>query len=127
MNIMKMFKFDSKGLIPAIIQDYKKKDVLMLAYMNKEALKKTLDEKKVCFFSRSRNTLWIKGEKSGNCQMVKSIWTDCDADVLLIEVEQIGGAACHTGYRSCFFNKIAGSKVKITGKKVFDPKKVYSK
>lgn len=98
-------KFDSSGLIPVIIQDKKSKDVLMLAYMNKEALKITLKEKRTCFYSRSRQVLWKKGETSGNIQKIKSIYYDCDKDTLLIKVEQIG-KACHTGNWSCFFRRL---------------------
>lgn len=95
-------KFDEKGLIPAIIQDVKNGEVLMLAYMNKESLQKTLETKETWFWSRSRQELWHKGERSGNRQLVKEIRYDCDNDALLIKVEQIG-PACHTGERSCFF------------------------
>ena len=98
-------KFDKKGLIPAVIQDYKTGEVLMVAYMNKDSLKITLKERRTCFYSRSRKVLWRKGETSGNIQKVKSIWYDCDKDTLLIKVEQIG-PACHTGNRSCFYRKI---------------------
>lgn len=99
-------KFDEKGLIPAIVQDWKKKDILMMAWMNKESLAITIREGRTCFWSRSRKELWRKGDTSGNVQKVKSIWFDCDADVLLIGVEQVGGIACHTGARSCFYRKI---------------------
>ena len=100
-------KFDKDALIPAIIQDYKTREVLMMAYMNKTSLKKTLKIKKTCFWSRSRNSYWIKGETSGNFQIVKAIYYDCDMDTLLIEVRQMGsGVACHTGQRSCFYRKI---------------------
>jgi len=102
---IKELKFDEKGLIPAIIQDYKTNQVLMLAYMNKESLKKTLELKKTCFWSRSRKKLWIKGETSGNFQFVKEIYYDCDKDALLIKVEQVG-PACHTKNKSCFFTKV---------------------
>jgi len=99
-------KFDRNGLIPAIIQDYKTGEVLMMAYMNKDSLKKTLKIKKTCFWSRSRETYWIKGETSGNFQIVKAVYYDCDMDTLLIKVKQIGdGVACHTGNRSCFYRK----------------------
>ena len=98
-------KFDGKGLIPAVVQDYRNGEVLMVAYMNKESLKITLREKRTCFYSRSRKTLWRKGETSGHIQKVKSIWYDCDSDTLLIKVNQLG-AACHTGHRSCFYRKI---------------------
>jgi phosphoribosyl-AMP cyclohydrolase len=102
---IKNLKFDNQGLIPAIIQDYKTGEVLMLAYMNKESLKRTLKLKRTCFWSRSRKKYWIKGETSGNFQIVKSIWYDCDMDALLFKVKQIG-VACHTGSYSCFFRKL---------------------
>ena len=121
------FKFDEKGLIPAIIQDYKTGEVLMLAYMNKESIEKTIKDKKACFYSRSRQKLWLKGETSGNFQVVKAIYFDCDQDCILVKVRQIGDAACHTGYRSCFYRKLDGAKVKTIGKKIFDPDKVYKK
>jgi len=98
-------KYNENGLIPAIVQDVKTKKVLMLAYMNKESLKITLREKRTCFYSRSRKTLWRKGETSGNIQKVKEIYYDCDKDALLIEVEQVG-VACHTKNFSCFYRKI---------------------
>jgi phosphoribosyl-AMP cyclohydrolase len=105
MDIEKL-KFDEKGLIPAIVQDYKDGTVLMLAYMNKESLQKTLEAKEMWYWSRSRKELWHKGETSGNIQKVKELYYDCDADTILAKVEQVGGVACHTGKRSCFFNKI---------------------
>lgn len=106
-KIINNLKYDKKGLIPAIIQDYKKNDVLMLAYMNKESLKRTLKLGKTCFWSRSRKKYWVKGETSGNLQEVKSIYYDCDKDAILIKVNQKGnGVACHTGNRSCFYRKI---------------------
>lgn len=121
-------KFDANGLIPAIIQDAKSHEVLMMAWMNRESLGKTIETKKTHFFSRSRNKLWLKGENSGHVQHVKNIRTDCDKDVLLIEVEQIG-AACHDGYESCFYNEheVGKSDWRNVGKKVFDPKAVYKK
>ena len=100
-------KYDSKGLVPAIIQDYKTGEVLMLAYMNKASLKKTLKSGKTCFWSRSRKKYWTKGETSGNFQFVKNIYYDCDMDTVLIGVRQAGaGVACHTGNRSCFYRKL---------------------
>jgi len=120
-------KFDDKGLIPAIVQDYKTNEVLMVAYMNKESFEKTVKDKKACFYSRSRQKLWFKGESSGNVQEVKSIYIDCDQDCILIKVKQIGGAACHTGYRSCFYRELKGDKLVVIGEKIFDPEKVYKK
>jgi len=107
-DFIEQLKFDENGLIPAIIQDYNNGQVLMLAYMNAESLRKTLDTGQTYFFSRSRQQLWHKGETSGHFQYVKSISYDCDADALLIKVEQVG-AACHTGHRSCFFNTVVES------------------
>ena len=108
---IKDLKFDKKGLIPAIIQDYKTKEVLMLGYMNKESLGRTLKLGKTCFWSRSRKEYWVKGETSGNNQFVKSICYDCDMDTLLIKVRQ-KGVACHTGRYSCFYRKIKNTNKK---------------
>ncbi|URZ15526.1 phosphoribosyl-AMP cyclohydrolase [Clostridium felsineum] len=105
-EVLKMMDF-SKGLVPAIVQDYENNEVLMLAYMDKEALKRTIETGKTWFFSRSRKTYWNKGETSGHFQYVKSISIDCDCDTLLVKVDQIG-AACHTGNRSCFYRGING-------------------
>ena len=115
------------GLIPAIIQDYKTKRVLMLGYMNKEAYEKTLETGKVTYYSRSREKLWIKGETSGNVQYVKGIYTDCDDDTLLVEVEQVGGAACHKGYESCFYREIQNMEARIIDRPLFEPDKGYKK
>ena len=121
-------KFDSNGLIPAIIQDHKTQQILMMAWMNADSLAKTIETKKTHFFSRSRNKLWLKGESSGHVQHVKSISTDCDADVVLVSVEQIG-AACHEGYQSCFFRTLDtdAKDWKINATRMFDPEKVYKK
>jgi len=105
-------KLDEKGLIPAIIQDYKDGAVLMLGYMNPESLRRTIKSGKTCFWSRSRQEFWVKGETSGHFQFVKSIAYDCDVDALLIKVRQAGDIACHTGNRSCFYRKI---KIKKNG------------
>ncbi len=118
MEFLDEIKFDEKGLVPVIIQEEGTGDVLMLAYMNKESLKKTLKDKKTCFWSRSRKKLWTKGETSGNFQVVKNVYFDCDADCLLIKVRQIGQGACHTGYKTCFYRKLEGNKLKIVGKKI---------
>lgn len=114
--------------MPTVIQDSRTKEVLMVGFMNSQAFKKTLQTGKVHFYSRSRQTLWMKGETSGNFQAVKEILVDCDRDSLLVRVEQKGGAACHTGYRSCFHRKV-GNKglVAVRQRKVFNPKKVYKK
>jgi len=128
MDLFKEIKFNKQGLIPAIIQDYSDNTVLMIAYMNKESLEKTLSSGMTCFWSRSRNELWVKGKESGNSQLVKEIFLDCDGDSLLIKVEQKGGAACHTGYRSCFYRKVMkDGKLKTIGEKVFKPEDVYHK
>ena len=105
-------KFDSTGLIPAIIQDYKTGDVLMMAYMNRDSVKKTLRGLKTCFWSRSRQKYWLKGETSGNFQLVRAVYYDCDKDTLLVKVKQLGQGACHTGARSCFYRKVQLKKKK---------------
>ena len=115
------------GLIPAIVQDDKTGDVLMLAFMNREAWEATLKTGKATYYSRTRQTLWVKGNTSGNNQIVKEIRIDCDDDTVLLKVEQIGGAACHTGHRSCFYKMVEGESVHITGEPVFDPEEVYHK
>ena len=125
-DIMKILKLDDKGLVPAVIQDAKDGTVLMVAYMNRESLERTIKEKKCVFWSRSRQSYWVKGESSGNVQEVKEIRIDCDGDCLLIKVNQIGDAACHTGHRSCFYRKnTEGTSLEVTGKPLFDPDKVY--
>jgi phosphoribosyl-AMP cyclohydrolase len=119
-------KYDAAGLIPAVIVDAKDKAVLMVAYMNAESLKATVQTGKTHFWSRSRKKYWMKGESSGHTQAVKAIHTDCDADTLVIEVEQIGGAACHEGYRSCFFRKLTDAgDWQVVGTRVFNPDEVY--
>lgn len=99
-------KYDDKGLIPAIIQDIRSGEVLMMAYMNRTSLERTIESGKTHFWSRSRQKYWMKGETSGNVQVVREIFYDCDEDTLLVKVEQIGAGACHTGSRTCFFRKI---------------------
>ncbi|RLC26346.1 MAG: phosphoribosyl-AMP cyclohydrolase [Deltaproteobacteria bacterium] len=117
-----------KGLVPAIVQDYKTGEVLMLAFMNQEAWKTTLSTGKATFYSRTRKELWIKGKTSGNMQIVKEIRIDCDDDTVLFKVEQVGGAACHTGHKSCFYKRVeADGSIKIIGKPLFDPEEVYKK
>lgn len=121
-------KFDEHGLIPAIVQDSKTGEVLMMAWMNREAVAQTVATGKTHFYSRSRKKQWLKGESSGHYQHVRSIRTDCDQDVLLIAVDQ-DGAACHDGYYSCFYRQHEAGKTewKNVGKLVFDPKSVYQK
>jgi len=123
-----MIDFDkSGGLVPAIAQDADTGDVLMLAWMNREAYEETLRTGRACYFSRSRGRLWRKGEESGNVQEVRGVYVDCDADTILLKVHQIGGAACHEGYRSCFFRRVEGEGLQVVGERVFDPAKVYKK
>ncbi len=126
MNLEVNFRFEIAGekLAIAVVQDHKTKEVLMVAFMNKEALEKTLKTKKMHYYSTSRKKLWVKGESSGNYQVVKEVYVDCDSDALLFKVEQKGGA-CHEGYYSCFFRKLENNKLSIVGKKVFDPEEVY--
>lgn len=115
------------GLLPAIVQDDETGEVLMLAYMNRDAWLKTLETGKATFWSRSRNALWLKGEKSGNVQLVREVRMDCDDDTILLKVQQVGGAACHTGYRSCFYRKLVNGRVENTGVRIFNPEDVYKK
>ena len=126
MKIIEQLKFDSDGLIPAIAQDEESGDVLMMAWMNRESVEATLKSNRATYWSRSRKKLWTKGEESGNIQEVRSIHMDCDADVLLLKVHQVGGAACHTGHQTCFYREIAegGERIKESGEILFDPKKV---
>ena len=113
------------GLVPTIVQDVETKEVLMLAYMNSESWAATLKTGKATYWSRSRQSLWMKGETSGNVQIVKNIFIDCDNDTILLQVEQLGGAACHTGYKSCFYRKLDGGDFIIVGEKIFNPEEVY--
>lgn len=115
------------GLVPAIAQDAATGEVLMMAYMNAESYAETLATGRAVYFSRSRGKLWRKGEESGNVQMVESVYVDCDADTILLKVNQIGGAACHEGYKSCFFRQVTPDGLAIVGQRVFDPKQVYKK
>lgn len=121
-NNFEGIKFDDKGLIPVIAQDYKTNEVLMMAYMNKEALEKSVESGMAHYWSRSRRKIWLKGETSGHFQYIKSMRTDCDSDALLIKVEQVE-AACHTGHYSCFYRELDGNCLKETSEKVSDAKK----
>ena len=117
----------ANGVVPVIVQDYESRDVLMVASMTEEAWEKTKNTGKAHYYSRSRKGPWFKGEESGNFQEVKDVFIDCDNDTILLQVKQIGGAACHEGYRSCFFRQHAGGDWKIIAERVFDPKAVYKK
>lgn len=129
-------KFGPDGLIPCITTDHVTNEVLMFAFMNAEALAHTIKTKKATYWSRSRNKLWVKGEESGNAQLVKELLVDCDQDVVLLKVENVGGAACHNGFKSCFYRKLSANataedpstlKLEVTSKPLFDPKAVYKK
>ena len=115
------------GLIPAIAQDAQTGEILMMAYMNEESYRETLATGRAVYFSRSRNKLWRKGEESGNTQQIKSVYLDCDRDTILLKVDQIGDAACHTGYRSCFYRKVTDQGLETVGERIFDPEEVYQK
>jgi phosphoribosyl-AMP cyclohydrolase len=126
MSIVDELKYDANGLIPAIVQEYGTSRVLMVAWMNRESLRKTMEIGETVFWSRSRKELWHKGATSGHTQKVKDIALDCDKDTLLIQVVQ-SGAACHEGYKSCFFRSVVNGEVKVTEPRLVDPEKVYGK
>jgi phosphoribosyl-AMP cyclohydrolase len=113
------------GLVPAIVQDAETKEVLMMAYMNHESWEATLQTGKATYWSRSRQKLWLKGESSGHFQIIKAVFIDCDDDTILLQVEQLGGAACHTGHKSCFYRKLSGKDFVVVGEKIFNPEEVY--
>ena len=117
----------SGGMVPVIIQDQKTGEVLMLAYMNEEAYSLSIKTGLAHYWSRSKNRIWKKGEESGHIQEIKDVRIDCDNDTILMKVHQVGGAACHEGYRSCFFRKVVNDKTEIEGERIFDPSKVYHK
>jgi phosphoribosyl-AMP cyclohydrolase len=117
----------SGGLLPAIAQDTRTGEVLMLAYMNQEAYLETLKTNRAVYFSRSRNRLWRKGEESGHVQQVEGVYFDCDNDTILLKVRQVGDAACHDGYASCFYRRVTPEGVEVVGRRVFDPEKVYGR
>jgi len=114
-----------EGLVPTVVQDDRTGEILMLAYMNRESWLKTIETGKAHFWSRSRKSLWLKGETSGHVQLVREIRLDCDRDTILLKVEQLGGAACHTGHRSCFYQKWVDGGFITVGERIFDPKEVY--
>ena len=121
------FSKTADGLIPAIAQDWQTGEVLMLAYINRDSWEKTLATGKATYWSRSRKKFWVKGEESGNIQKIKEILVDCDLDTVIFKVEQVGGAACHEGYHSCFFRKLEDGGLRVVGERVFDPAEVYKK
>ena len=124
---MTVIDFDKAGgLVPAVAQDANTGEVLMLAWMNRAAYEETLRTGRACYYSRSRGKLWRKGEESGHVQEVREVYLDCDADTVLLKVRQVGGAACHEGYKSCFFRQVSPEE-QIVGERVFDPKQVYKK
>lgn len=124
MKALKQVRFDD-GLIPAIAQDFETGEILMFAWMNQESLALTIEKKQAVYYSRSRKKLWLKGEESGHRQLIKEIFMDCDNDVMLLKVEQIGGIACHTGRKSCFFQKLDKANWVSVGKVLKDPKNIY--
>ena len=113
------------GLVTAIAQDHASGEILMVAFMNEESFDRTLATGQVHYWSRSRGALWFKGEQSGNTQQLKSMYIDCDGDVVLLKVEQKGDAACHTGRRSCFYRKLEGGRYEVVSEPLFDPEEVY--
>ncbi|MFZ5485018.1 MAG: phosphoribosyl-AMP cyclohydrolase [Pseudomonadota bacterium] len=119
--------WNDEGLVPAIAQDAVSGDILMVAWMNREALKRTAELGEAVYWSRSRKKLWHKGEESGHTQKVREIRTDCDEDVILLKIEQTGGIACHTGRKSCFFNKLDGQEWKPVEPVLKDPHEIYNK
>ncbi len=129
MKLLDDVKYDANGLIPAIAQDDATGDILMMAWMNRESLEETVRTNRAVYFSRSRNKLWRKGEESGNVQEVQSIHIDCDADVILLRIRQVGDAACHTGHRTCFYREVTdgGNSYREKNDIIFDPLTVYKK
>lgn len=125
MLALEQIQFDDQGLIPAIAQDFETGEILMFAWMNKESLTLTIEKQQAVYYSRSRQKLWFKGEESGHTQWVKEIYTDCDNDVILLKVEQAGGIACHTGRKSCFFQKLSGDNWTSMADVLKDPKNIY--
>jgi len=125
MEALDKIKFNENGLVPVITQDFSSNEILMMAWMNKEALSLSIQTKKTVYFSRSRKKLWFKGEESGHSQDIVEIYTDCDQDVVLLKVNQKGGIACHTGRKSCFFNKLENKEWQSISKVIKNPKEIY--
>lgn len=122
---LEQIQFNNQGLIPVIAQDFKSGEVLMLAWMNQESLQITINTKQAVYYSRSRKKLWFKGEESGHTQLIKGIYTDCDADVILLKVQQTGGIACHTGRQSCFFQKLTDDTWQNVADVIKNPEDIY--
>ncbi len=117
-----------KGLLPAVVQEFQTGKVLMLAYINRASWEKTLETGEAHYWSRSRQEIWHKGGTSGNVQKIKEIYVDCDSDTVLFKVEQVGGAACHTGYETCFHKQVSRDRrITLVGERIFDPERVYKK
>ena len=125
MNAVDKIQFNEKGLVPVITQDFVTSEILMMAWMNKEALSLSIKTQKAVYFSRSRQKLWFKGEESGHTQQIIEIYTDCDQDVIMLKVNQKGGIACHTGRANCFFNKLENNEWVSIAEAIKDPKKIY--
>ena len=119
------FSKGQDGLVPAIAQDYQTGEILMLAFVNREAWEHTLRSGHATYWSRSRSKLWVKGESSGNVQKIRDVYVDCDMDAVVYKVEQVGGAACHTGHRTCFYRRVDGDSLTADAPRVFDPDTVY--
>ncbi len=125
MSVLDTIQFNESGIVPAIAQDSETGEILMMAWMNKEALSLSIEQQRAVYYSRSRKKLWFKGEESGHVQQIADIYTDCDQDVILLKVKQIGGIACHTGRTNCFFNKLENGKWVIVADVIKDPKQIY--
>lgn len=124
-SFLEQIRWNADGLVPAIAQDYQNDEILMVAWMNREALALTVEEQRAIYWSRSRQKLWRKGEESGHVQQIKEIRLDCDEDVIILKVEQLGGIACHTGRRSCFYRKLHNGQWQTVEKIIKDPSEIY--
>jgi len=125
MSAIETIQFNESGMVPAIAQDFETGEILMMAWMNKEALALSIEQQRAVYYSRSRQKLWFKGEESGHVQEIVDIYTDCDQDVILLKVKQIGGIACHTGRANCFFNKLENDNWVSVADVIKDPKQIY--